>query len=90
MHGRIQVLAWTEQEQQKKPLAWYMQVLAWSGVGLDTYAVTQPNGSRAIVTGSPDELPESIAPPVPILFRRQVATDNTSMVLNTTFVPQVC
>ena len=67
----------------------YIQVLAWSGVGLDTYAVTQPNGSRTFVTGAPDELPESISPPLPILFRRQVATDNTSMALNSSFVPQV-
>lgn len=67
-----------------------MQVLAWSGVGLDTYAVTHSNGSRMYVTGAPDELPEGIGPPIPILFRRQVATDNTSMALNSSFVPQVC
>ena len=66
-----------------------LQVIAWSGAGLDTYAVRQPNGNRTFVTGVPDELPETTTPAVPILFRRQVAADNTSMMLNSTFVPQV-
>ncbi|KAL3146173.1 hypothetical protein ABBQ32_002883 [Trebouxia sp. C0010 RCD-2024] len=66
------------------------QVLAWSGAGLDTYAVLQPDGiNRTYITGVPDELPENILPAVPILFRRQVAGDNTSMAGNSSFVPQI-
>jgi len=66
------------------------RVLAWSGAGLDTYAVPQPNGvNRTFITGLPDELPEDITPPVPILFRRQVAGDNTSVAGNSSFVPQI-
>lgn len=38
----------------------------------------------------PDELPETIVPEVSTLFARQVAADNTSMVPNGTWVPQVC
>ena len=83
------MLTQAEEEQQKGTLASYVQVIAWSGAGLDTYRVEQANGSRTYVTGVPDELPEGITPPVPILFRRQIATDNTSVALNSTFVPQV-
>ena len=70
----------------------HVQVIAWSGAGLDTYAGFLPNGSRAYMTGMPDELPETIVPEVATLFGRQVAADNTSMVPadNTTWVPQVC
>ena len=65
-------------------------MLAWSGAGLDTYAVLQPDGiNRTYITGVPDELPENILPAVPTLFRRQVAGDNTSMAGNSSFVPQV-
>ena len=69
----------------------HLQVIAWSGAGLDTYSGFLANGSRAYMTGLPDELPETITPPVPILFGRQVAADNTSMtpVGNSTWTPQV-
>ena len=67
----------------------FVQVIAWSGAGLDTYALPQPNGTTTLVTGLPDELPENVKPAVPILFRRQVAGDNTSIALNTSFIPQV-
>ena len=67
-----------------------MQVIAWSGAGLDVYPGFLSNGSRAYMTGVPDEVPETITPEVPTLFGRQLAADNTSMVTNASWVPQVC
>lgn len=67
----------------------FLQVIAGSGAGLDTYDLTLPNGTVTVITGVPDELPPGVNPPVPILFGRQVAADNTSIALNSTWIPQV-
>ena len=68
-----------------------VQVIAWSGAGVDVYPEPLANGTKVYTPGLPEEADLDITPEDPILFGRQIAADNTSMVTNySSWVPQVC
>ena len=68
----------------------FVQVIAWSGAGVDDYPAILPNGSRMYTPGEPAVDLLEITPEDPILFSRVIAADNTSMVMNySSWVPQV-
>ena len=68
----------------------FVQVIAWSGAGVDDYPAILPNGSRMYTPGEPAVDLLEITPEDPILFSRVIAADNTSVVMNySSWVPQV-